>query len=253
MKAIVGLGNPGPQYRNSRHNVGWLVVDRLAARWCGGWQRGKPEKARHSEVVRCTVEGETVLLVKPLTYMNDSGKAVRALVEKERLTTDDILVVYDDLDLELGRIRVRAQGSSGGHRGIKSIQEHLTQLARLRGPKDRAPDAASSVSRDASEANPKSKVQSPRSQPPAFPRIKVGIGRPPVGVDAIDHVLTSFRPDELPIVEPALECAADAAECWQREGIDVTMNRYNAAETATTAGRSEQGAGALATVAGRGT
>jgi PTH1 family peptidyl-tRNA hydrolase len=206
MKAIVGLGNPGPRYQHTRHNAGWMVVDRLAARWpCG-----RPEKTRQAEVRRCTVDGETVLLVKPLTYMNESGRAVRLLVERDGLRPEEILVIYDDMDLAPGRIRVRPQGSSGGHGGIKSIQEHLTQLSR----------------RTAAGAAPETNGAGARTAPP-FPRIKVGIGRPPAGMDPIDFVLAAFTPEELAVVGPALALAADAAECWLREGIEAAMNRFN--------------------------
>lgn len=187
MKAIVGLGNPGPRYRNTRHNVGWQVIDQLASRWGAG----KPAKARHAEVARATFAGQDVLLVKPLTYMNDSGLAVRALVEKDKLGLEDIMVVYDDLDLQFGRLRLRAGGSAGGHNGIKSIQQHVA------------------------------------GKPGDFPRMKVGIGRPPPGVDPIQYVLTSFRPDERTVIEAAVTRAADAVECWLLDGTEAAMNGFN--------------------------
>ncbi len=211
MKAIIGLGNPGPRYRHTRHNTGWHVLDRLAERW----QAGKPERTRHAEVRRCAVDGETVLLVKPLTFMNESGLAVRALVEQEGLSPDQLLVIYDDLDLALGRIRVRAQGSSGGHRGIRSIQQHLEQVVRRPEHGDGA--LAPKLARE----------------PVPFPRIKVGIGRPPPGVDPIDYVLSSFLPEELEVIRPAIALAADAAECWVREGIEAAMNRFNGVAVAS--------------------
>jgi PTH1 family peptidyl-tRNA hydrolase len=220
MKAIVGLGNPGPRYRHTRHNVGWWVLDELARRW--GAARAKPEKARHAEVVRGTVDGEPILLVKPQTFMNDSGKAVRALVEKDKLTPEQIMVVYDDIDLAAGRIRIRSSGSSGGHRGLKSIQEHLSQVQRATCNVQRASGAEGGNT-------PKSTLQNPKSEGPTFPRIKVGLGRPPAGIDPVDYVLTTFTPDELVVVKPAIERAADAIEYWLREGIDVSMNRFNGA------------------------
>ena len=128
MKAIVGLGNPGPRYRNTRHNAGWHVLDELYRRWGGG----KPLQARHAEVVKTAISGQPVMLVKPQTFMNDSGKAVRALVEKDGLDPVDVLVVYDDLDLPVGRIRLRARGSAGGHGGIKSVQQQLAGVGRLK-------------------------------------------------------------------------------------------------------------------------
>jgi len=193
--------------------VGWWVLDELARRW--GAAKAKPEKARHAEVVRCTVDGEPVLLVKPQTFMNDSGKAVRALVEKDKLAPEQIMVVYDDIDLAAGRIRIRSSGSSGGHNGLKSIQQHLEQVLRSRKSKVKPGEA--------------SEGQPAKEEPPAFPRIKLGLGRPLAGMDPIDYVLTTFTPDELTVVKPAIERTADAIECWLREGIEVSMNRFNGA------------------------
>jgi peptidyl-tRNA hydrolase, PTH1 family len=187
VKAIVGLGNPGPRYRSTRHNVGWHVLDELASRWGAA----KPVKARNAQIMRATFEGEPVLLVKPLTYMNDSGKSVRGLVEKDGIPLEGVMVVYDDLDLALGKLRLRAGGSSGGHNGIKSIQQHV------------------------------------QGKPGDFPRIKVGIGRPPAGVDPNDHVLTTFTPDERITIEESVKRAADAIEAWLREGIEAAMNKFN--------------------------
>ena len=187
VNAIVGLGNPGPRFKNTRHNVGWHVLDRLAVRW----DAAKPGKARHAEVQKALFEGQPVLLAKPLTYMNDSGKAVRALVEKDHLPLERILVIYDDLDLAFGKLRLRAGGSSGGHNGIKSIQQHVA------------------------------------GKPGDFPRIKIGIGRPPAGVDPIDYVLKTFLPNEKPVIADAIVRAADAVECWLQEGIEAAMNKFN--------------------------
>ena len=198
MKVIVGLGNPGPRYRHTRHNVGWMVLDELAQRW--GLGKVTPEKARAAEILRASLEGEPIVLAKPQTFMNDSGKTVRQFVEKDRLSPANLLVIYDDLDLALGRIRLRTGGSAGGHRGILSIQQHLGQV--LKG------EAAD------------------------FPRVKVGLGRPPAGMDPIDFVLASFTPDDLPLIKPAIQRAADAAECWLRDGAEVAMNRFNGAAAA---------------------
>ena len=224
MKAIVGLGNPGPKYHNTRHNVGWLVIDLL----CERWRAAKPVKARNAEISRVTVDGETLLLVKPLTFMNDSGVAVRNIVEKDGIAPEDIMVIYDDLDLACGRIRVRASGSSGGHNGIKSIQQHLRQ-ARVKGQGSGMKGLGArliqlaSGRKDASDAA----EEQPKSNTADFPRIKVGIGRPPAGVDPIDHVLTRFTPDERVVIGEAAERAASAVECWVREGIAPAMNKYN--------------------------
>jgi PTH1 family peptidyl-tRNA hydrolase len=218
MKAIVGLGNPGPRYRNTRHNAGWHVLDELYRRWGGG----KPVQARHAEVVKTAISGRPVMLVKPQTFMNDSGKAVRALVEKDGLDPVDVLVVYDDLDLPVGRIRIRGRGSAGGHGGIKSIQQQLAGVGRL---KRREPVVVGApVAVGAPESAPAS---GPAREPQDFPRLKVGIGRPPAGVDPIEFVLTTFVPDELTLIRPAIERAADAVESWLAEGPDVAANRFN--------------------------
>lgn len=203
MKAIIGLGNPGPAYRNTRHNAGWLVLDELERRW----RPAAPSASRHGKVARATVDGEVVLLVRPQTFMNESGKVVRALVEKDGLGPDDLLVVYDDLDLTAGRVRVRANGSAGGHRGILSIQAHLRDLARML-----------------------PRLRPATGEQVAFPRIKVGIGRPPSGMDPVDYVLRSFTPDEATEMAPTFATAANAVADWVRDGIGATMNRYNANE-----------------------
>jgi PTH1 family peptidyl-tRNA hydrolase len=221
MKALVGLGNPGPRYRNTRHNVGWHVLDRLASSWSGG----RPEKARHAEIVRCNAGGEIVLLVKPQTFMNDSGLAVRALVEKDNLGLDDVLVFYDDLDLVLGRIRVRPNGSAGGHRGILSIQQQLAASPRVR---KAAAAAAGDGGPGPNGAGASGKNGKP--EPPPFARVKIGIGRPPAGVDPIDFVLTTFTPDERALIDPAIDLAVDAASCWLHEGVAAAMNRFNGAQ-----------------------
>lgn len=187
-KAIVGLGNPGPEYRDTRHNVGWRVVDLLAQRW----RAPKPprrQRGQKAEVVALERGGERVLLVKPLTYMNDSGVAVQALAEKDGLQPGDALIVYDDLDLPFGRVRVRRGGSAGGHRGVRSLIDRL-------GTSD-------------------------------FPRVRIGIGRPPPGMDPIDYVLTEFNPDERPAIQEAVERAADALEVILDEGLEAAMNRFN--------------------------
>lgn len=200
-----------------------MALDCLASRWSGG----KPVQARHADMLRFERDGDTVLLVKPTTFMNDSGQAVRALLEKDRLTLDDLLVVYDDLDLALGRIRVRPQGSAGGHNGIKSIQQHLTQLIKRRPSLMAQPAASSLVPEPGGPAEPR--PANIRPEPPPFPRIKIGLGRPPSGVDPIEFVLSTFTPDEITLVKPAIERASDAAESWLREGIETAMNRFNGA------------------------
>jgi len=163
------------------------VLDRLAVRWGAS----KPTKARLSEIQRAMFSDEMIALVKPLTFMNDSGRAVRAIVEKDGVPLPEILVVYDDLDLQFGKLRLRAGGSSGGHNGIKSIQQQVT------------------------------------GKPGEFPRMKIGIGRPPSGVDPIDHVLTTFQTDERIVIDEALDRACAAVERWLQGGIEAAMNEFN--------------------------
>lgn len=193
MRVIIGLGNPGPAYRSTRHNVGWWVIERLARRWHAG-----PPRARHrAAVATATFRGATVLLVRPLTYMNESGAAVRALVAAENLVTSDLLVVYDELALPLGQLRVRPQGGAGGHKGLGSVLAALgTQ---------------------------------------AVPRLRIGIGQLPPGVDRVSYVLGDFTAAERPVAEDAADRAAAAVECVLRNGLIAAMDRYNAAPRAAAA------------------
>ncbi|MDR5710109.1 MAG: aminoacyl-tRNA hydrolase [Armatimonadota bacterium] len=183
MRLVVGLGNPGRRYRGTRHNVGWEVVDRLSARWDVEISREEEEAL----VGRGEVAGVEVLLAKPLTYMNRSGEAVRGLVHRYGLRPEEIVVIYDDVDLPVGAIRVRARGSAGGHHGMASV------LAAL-GTRE-------------------------------VPRVRIGIGRP--RGDAAAYVLSRFAPAERPLVEEAVERAADAVETFLREGLEAAMNRFN--------------------------
>lgn len=186
MKIIVGLGNPDRRYRHTRHNVGWEVIDRLARQWGvvvdneEGWARvGQARRGRHR-----------VLLAKPQTYVNRSGTAVADLVREHRAKADDLLVIVDDLDLPLGRLRLRGDGSHGGHNGLRSIIDALGRNN--------------------------------------FPRLRVGIGRPPAGVDPADFVLTPFAPAEQDAMDATLDRAADAVEAFVTEGLSVAMTRFNA-------------------------
>ena len=188
MKLIVGLGNPGLRYRNNRHNVGFQIVDALAV--AHGLEFGKTKyKARLADGV---IREQRVLLVKPMTYMNLSGEAVQPLVHFYKIDLADLMVVYDDLDLPLGRIRLRPFGGAGGHNGMKSI------IQRLGGDR--------------------------------FPRLRVGIGRPPGRMDPADYVLQDFSPDEEIIMAQVRERAVQALECWLAEGIDAAMNAFNQPE-----------------------
>lgn len=182
---IVGLGNPGPEYATDRHNVGFRVVDALARDHSLSFSRQKA-KAR---VAEGSIHGLRVILVKPQTFMNLSGKPVNRLSQMFRVPPEEILVVYDDLDLPLGRLRLRPEGGSGGHKGMRSIANMLgTQ---------------------------------------AFPRLRIGIGRPRGRMDPADYVLQPFAKDEQDIVDDIVEEAVAAIECWLTEGLVVAMDRFN--------------------------
>lgn len=185
MWIVVGLGNPGPEYEHSRHNVGFRVVDGLADR--AGLVL--TQRRYRSLFVRGTLQGTQVLLVKPLTFMNESGDSVVRWQQALRLTPDRIVVVHDDLDLSPSQLRIRIGGGHGGHRGIRSVIEALGN--------------------------------------PDFVRIKVGIGRPRDGRDAVSHVLGPFEEGEDGMMHAAIQRAADAVEVLVQEGLESAMNRYN--------------------------
>jgi PTH1 family peptidyl-tRNA hydrolase len=186
VKLIAGLGNPGPRYAESRHNVGFLVVDELAQRWATAVTRYD----RHFEGLtgQAQAGGDTVLLLKPATYMNLSGRSVAAAWRFYKLATADVLIIYDDLDLPVGSVRVRASGSAGGHNGMSDV---LRQF----GTEDVA-------------------------------RIRLGIGKVHRDV-TVDYVLSRFFPEERPAIAAAVGLAADAAQCWTRQGVAAAMNQYN--------------------------
>ena len=185
MKVVVGLGNPGSSYAETRHNVGWMVLDRIADR--AGW--GGRAKARDgAAVMRGRYRELDLVLVKPTTYMNLSGIAVRKVLARERAPMGDLLVVVDDFALPLGRLRIRDEGSAGGHNGLRSIVAEMgTQK---------------------------------------FARLRIGIGEP--SSNAIHHVLNRFSPDERDIVDDVLDAAADAVEDWAREGTARAATKWNA-------------------------
>ena len=185
MKIVVGLGNPGKQYEETRHNVGWMVLDRLAER--AGWT-GHARARDAAATVYGRYNGLDLMLVKPTTFMNLSGVAVRKVLARQRAPLSDMLVVVDDFDLPLGKIRLREQGSAGTHNGMRSIIGEL-------GSQD-------------------------------FARLRVGIGQPSDA--AIDHVLSRFTPAEKKILDTAIDAAADAVEDWAREGPSRAANKWNA-------------------------
>jgi PTH1 family peptidyl-tRNA hydrolase len=191
VKVVVGLGNPGKQYESTRHNVGWMVLDRIADR---GGIGGRVKSRDAAAVVIGRVDGLDLVLAKPTTYMNLSGVAVRKLLARERAPKSDMLVIVDDFALPLGRLRMRGEGSAGGHNGLKSVIAEL-------GTQD-------------------------------FARLRVGIGAP--GRNVIDHVLSRFGPDEQAAVDEVLDAAADAVLAWARDGVDRTANRWNAWRPAST-------------------
>jgi len=184
MKIITGLGNPGRQYKDTRHNIGFMVMEELASRY----KVEKQESKFEAIIGHITLDGHKVLLVKPLTYMNLSGNSVQPLIHWYKLTLDNLIVVYDDMDLPLGTIRIRPTGGSGGHKGIKSIMERLSSAE--------------------------------------FARVRLGIGRPEQR-DAVDWVLGRFTDQEQPLLKETVRRAADALEKWVKSGIVDTMNTYN--------------------------
>jgi PTH1 family peptidyl-tRNA hydrolase len=186
---IVGLGNPGAKYVRTRHNVGFRLVEELAGRWRAAW---KLEKKFQASVVTAERNGRTVLLGRPQTFMNASGEAVGALTAFYRVPLNRLLVAVDDADLPLGELRLRVRGSSGGHHGLESIEQHVG-------------------SRE-------------------FARLRIGIGRTADGRREITgHVLAPFETAESALVEQVLTAAAAQAECWLDNGIEMAMNRFNGA------------------------
>lgn len=185
MKMIVGLGNPGFQYSQNRHNIGFLIVDRLAERWAANFTKSK----FNALIAETRYQGEKVLFVKPETYMNLSGQAVGAVANWYKIGPADIVVVYDDLDMEFAKLKFRSKGSSGGHNGVKSIISHLgTEV---------------------------------------FPRLKFGIDRPRNGQDTASWVLGNFPKEDLKILVEAIEESCRALEYYLENGMDTAMNKYN--------------------------
>lgn len=186
MKVIVGLGNPGPKYAETRHNVGFEVIDYLAAApGCS------PFREKFEAFVAELKEGdETVLLVKPLTFMNLSGRAVRAILDFYKVPIENLIVICDDINLPLGKLRVRTRGSHGGQNGLRNIQEQLGT--------------------------------------DGYTRLRIGVGEP--SFDAVDHVLSKFKPGERPAVDDAVALAAQASLMFVRKGTEAAMNKFNAGE-----------------------
>ena len=184
---VVGLGNPGREYAQTRHNAGYMAVERLGQRWQAAWRRESRFRCRLAKVRR---EEQRIFLCQPETFMNASGEAVAAAAGFYRLAVDQMLVVVDDADLPLGEVRMRARGSSGGHHGLESIEQQLgtRQFARLR-------------------------VGIGRSDPAQR--------------EITDYVLARFGPEEAALVDKVLDRAADQMECWVRHGAARAMNQFN--------------------------
>jgi PTH1 family peptidyl-tRNA hydrolase len=202
VKLIVGLGNPGTRYRGTRHNVGFEVIDRLARRSSVGFE---PAPVNDGQLARVHGAGEQTMLAKPLTYMNRSGEAVAALQRYFRVDLGDMLVVADDVNLPLGRLRARRRGSDGGNKGLRSLIDALgtEEFARLR-------------------------VGVGRGQGPQDGS-RVGVPGDP-GWTLSNHVLARFDADEEPEIRAAIERAADAVDVFVHDGIDAVMNRFNRTE-----------------------
>ena len=185
---IVGLGNPGADYAKTRHNAGFALVEKLAALWKAEW---KNERRFGSRIARVERGGSCVLLCQPQTFMNLSGEAVGALKNFYQLPLNRLLVAVDDADLPLGEIRLRARGSSGGHHGLESIEQHLATRE--------------------------------------FARLRIGIGRADGAREITDYVLARFNADEAALMEKVLVRATGQAECWLDDGMEMAMNRFNGA------------------------
>jgi PTH1 family peptidyl-tRNA hydrolase len=182
---IAGLGNPGRQYANNRHNVGYRCVQRLARAHCLDFSKRRGE----ARLALGHIAERSVILLKPQTFMNESGRAVASVSRFYKVPTRRLLVIFDDLDLPQGSVRLRPGGGSGGHKGMRSI------IAELGGH--------------------------------GFSRVRVGIGRPPGRMDPADYVLQDFGDNERPVMEEVYKWVVRAVECWLIDGIDIAMTRFN--------------------------
>ncbi len=185
MKMIAGLGNPGSEYAKTKHNVGFMYLDALAEHLGATDWRNKYDAL----VAEARIGSEKVLLVKPLTYMNESGRAIGPLMNFYKLDPEDLIVAHDDMDIPVGTVRIRKKGSAGGHNGMKSILYHV------------------------GDEN--------------FPRIRIGIGRPLPGWTVVKHVLAPFSPEDVEKIQEAVKYLVPAAECIITEGADMAMNKFN--------------------------
>ena len=192
MKIVAGLGNPGGQYRGTRHNVGFELVDLLARRHDLAFEAAPADAVQ----AKWRTNGEVVLVAKALTFMNLSGPPIAELVRYYRVSLADLLIVSDDVNLPLGRLRLRSRGSEGGHNGLRSVADALGTVD--------------------------------------YPRLRIGVGRGDAQRDLADHVLARFEPDEQSGIEGAIARAADAVEAWIQQGFETVMNAYNRANEDST-------------------
>ena len=184
---IVGLGNPGSKYKGTRHNVGFLAVERLADLWAASWSEEKKFKARMS---RAVLDEKAIHLCEPLTYMNLSGETVEAVIDYYRIETARMLVIVDDANIELGEVRLRIDGSTGGHNGLGSIEQHLAT--------------------------------------PEYPRLRIGVGRPAeIRQELSSHVLGPFAAGEMVILGKVLDRVVQQVQCWLQHGAEQAMNEFN--------------------------
>lgn len=185
MKIIAGLGNPGSEYAKTKHNVGFMFLDAFARKYDVISWRTKQDML----VADLMLGGEKTLLVKPLTFMNESGRAIGPLLAWYKLPAESLIVVHDDMDLPVGTVRLRKKGSAGGHNGMKSVLYHV--------------------------------------QNEIFGRVRIGIGHPLVGRDVISYVLSPFSTEEQTKIDEAIQYLIPAVECMATKGVDYAMNRYN--------------------------
>lgn len=185
MKVIVGLGNPGSEYAKTKHNVGFMFIDAMAEKLGVSAWRDKFE----AKIAETRIGSEKVLLVKPMTYMNESGQAVGPIMNFYKLLPEDLIVVHDDMDIPAGTIRIRKKGSAGGHNGIKSILAHVGDEH--------------------------------------FARVRIGIGRPLTGWTVVNHVLAPFSNEDAPKIAEAIKYLEPAVECIINDDVDMAMNKFN--------------------------
>ena len=183
---VVGLGNPGDKYEGTRHNVGFLALNWLADQWDGTWSEEKKFKARMSRVM---VDGKNIHLCQPQTYMNLSGESVWAVCDYYKIEIQQLLVIVDDAELALGQLRMRTSGSSGGHNGLGSIEQHLAT--------------------------------------PDYLRLRVGVGKPRQEAEMAGHVLEKLSPEESVNMNQALDLVLQQCECWLRYGAERAMDKFN--------------------------